>query len=54
MGITQAEKARRFQALHARSGAFVIPNPWDAGTARILTGLGFDKADRTARFAVTR
>jgi 2-methylisocitrate lyase-like PEP mutase family enzyme len=38
---TQAEKAVRFQALHQRSEPFVIGNPWDAGTARILTGLGF-------------
>jgi 2-methylisocitrate lyase-like PEP mutase family enzyme len=37
MHATQAEKAKTFQALHARAGAFVIPNPWDAGTARILT-----------------
>ena len=48
MGITQAEKARRFQALHARPGAFVIPNPWDAGTARILTGLGFEALTTTS------
>ena len=38
---TQAEKAVAFQALHQRAEAFVIANPWDAGTARILTGLGF-------------
>jgi 2-methylisocitrate lyase-like PEP mutase family enzyme len=38
---TQAEKARQFQALHAASGAFVIGNAWDAGSARILAGLGF-------------
>jgi 2-methylisocitrate lyase-like PEP mutase family enzyme len=48
MGTTQAEKARRFQALHARPGAFVIPNPWDAGTARILTGLGFEALTTTS------
>ena len=41
MRITQAEKAERFRALHAGPGAFVIPNPWDAGTARLLAGLGF-------------
>lgn len=41
MPATQADKAKTFQALHARAGAFVIPNPWDAGTARILTRLGF-------------
>jgi 2-methylisocitrate lyase-like PEP mutase family enzyme len=41
MRATQADKAKTFQALHARAGAFVIPNPWDAGTARILARLGF-------------
>ncbi|PWU19569.1 MAG: 2-methylisocitrate lyase [Verrucomicrobia bacterium] len=41
MPMTQNEKARRFQALHDGPGAFVIPNPWDVGSARILAGLGF-------------
>jgi len=41
MRPTQAEKAERFRALHAGPDTFVIPNPWDAGTARILAGLGF-------------
>jgi hypothetical protein len=41
MSVTQSEKAARFRALHDGSGAFVIPNPWDVGSARILTGLGF-------------
>lgn len=41
MAIDQAEKARRFQALHQAPGSFVIPNPWDAGTARLLQMLGF-------------
>ncbi|HEY3068365.1 MAG TPA: isocitrate lyase/phosphoenolpyruvate mutase family protein [Methylomirabilota bacterium] len=41
MTTTQSEKARRFRALHEGAGAFVIPNPWDAGSARILAGLGF-------------
>lgn len=35
-----AEKAKRFQALH-REGCFVIPNAWDAGSARLLSELGF-------------
>lgn len=39
--ISQSEKAERFQALHRGPGAFVIPNPWDAGSARVLAGLGF-------------
>src|ERR1051326_6941130 len=38
---TQHEKAIRFRALHDGPGAFIIPNPWDAGSARILAGLGF-------------
>jgi len=40
--MTQADKASRFQSLHTRAGAFLIPNPWDPGSARILTGLGFE------------
>jgi 2-methylisocitrate lyase-like PEP mutase family enzyme len=42
MSVTQSEKALRFQELHQRAGAFLIPNPWDAGSARILSGLGFE------------
>jgi 2-methylisocitrate lyase-like PEP mutase family enzyme len=38
---TQQDKALRFQALHRGPGAFVIPNPWDGGSARLLAGLGF-------------
>jgi 2-methylisocitrate lyase-like PEP mutase family enzyme len=37
-----------FRALHAREGAFIIPNPWDAGSARILAGLGFDALATTS------
>ena len=39
--VTQQEKAVRFQALHRGPAAFVIPNPWDGGSARLLAGLGF-------------
>jgi 2-methylisocitrate lyase-like PEP mutase family enzyme len=42
MSVTQHEKAARFAALHDGPGAFVIPNPWDVGSARILAGLGFE------------
>src|SRR5882724_5142093 len=42
MTLTQTEKALRFRELHQRAGAFLIPNPWDAGSARILAGLGFE------------
>jgi 2-methylisocitrate lyase-like PEP mutase family enzyme len=49
---TQAEKADRFRALHARPGAFIIPNPWDVGSARILAHLGFEAlATTSAGFA---
>src|SRR5437667_838277 len=48
MGARQAERAERFRALHARPGAFVIPNPWDAGTARILTRMGFEALTTTS------
>src|SRR5213593_1060108 len=41
MTTTQNEKAARFRALHDSPGAFVIPNPWDVGSARLLAGLGF-------------
>ena len=41
MTTSQNEKAARFRALHEAPGAFVIPNPWDAGSARILAALGF-------------
>ena len=42
MASTQAEKAQRFQELHQRDGALFVPNPWDAGSARVLAGLGFE------------
>jgi 2-methylisocitrate lyase-like PEP mutase family enzyme len=38
---TQAEKAAAFRALHDEPGTFIIPNPWDAGTARLLASFGF-------------
>ena len=39
--LSQHEKATRFRELHQGPGAFVIPNPWDGGSARLLAGLGF-------------
>src|SRR5258708_32853157 len=45
---TQAEKAAAFRALHERPGTFIIPNPWDAGTARLLAGLGFEALATTS------
>lgn len=41
MTITRNDKATRFRALHEAPHAFVIPNPWDVGSARVLAGLGF-------------
>jgi len=41
MSVSQNEKAAHFRTLHDGPGAFVIPNPWDVGSARILAGLGF-------------
>ena len=45
---TQAEKAQTFRALHDRRGAFIIPNPWDMGSARILVHLGFEALATTS------
>src|SRR5437868_88100 len=50
---TQAEKAEVFRALHAGE-PFVIPNPWDAGSARVLAALGFKAlATTSSGFAFT-
>jgi len=46
--LTQAEKGRAFRALHGRDNAFIIPNPWDAGTARLLAHLGFEALATTS------
>ena len=46
--LSQLEKARLFRALHERPGVFVIPNPWDAGTARLLASLGFQALATTS------
>jgi len=69
MSITQMEKAKKFRALHgltwesgrasqpapgAKPDAFIIPNPWDAGSARLLEALGFEAlATTSAGFAFT-
>ena len=45
---TQAQKAAEFEALHAAPGVFVIPNPWDPGSARLLAGLGFKALTTTS------
>ena len=48
MTATQADKAKIFRALHHRDTAFVIPNPWDIGTARILAAAGFEALATTS------
>jgi 2-methylisocitrate lyase-like PEP mutase family enzyme len=45
---SQLDKANAFRALHARPGAFIIPNPWDAGTARLLAAAGFEALATTS------
>jgi len=45
---TQAEKGRSFRALHERKGAFIIPNPWNPGTAKLLAHLGFEALATTS------
>jgi 2-methylisocitrate lyase-like PEP mutase family enzyme len=45
---TQAEKGRIFRDLHYRDSAFVIPNPWDIGSARILASTGFEALATTS------
>jgi 2-methylisocitrate lyase-like PEP mutase family enzyme len=45
---TQAEKGRAFRALHERPGLFIMPNPWDAGTAKLFTSLGFEALATTS------
>jgi 2-methylisocitrate lyase-like PEP mutase family enzyme len=45
---TQAEKGQAFRALHQRNQAFIIPNPWDIGSARVLAHLGFEALASTS------
>ncbi len=52
---TQAEKAQAFRALHQRDHAFIIPNPWDIGSARLLAHFGFEAlATTSGGFAFTK
>ncbi|MBI1760566.1 MAG: isocitrate lyase/phosphoenolpyruvate mutase family protein [Acidobacteria bacterium] len=46
--LTQAEKGAALRALHQRDHAFIIPNPWDVGTARLLAQLGFEALATTS------
>ena len=53
MALTQQEKGTRFRALH-EGEAFVIPNPWDVGSAKVLAALGFQAlAGTSSGFAFT-
>jgi 2-methylisocitrate lyase-like PEP mutase family enzyme len=45
---TQAEKGRLFKERHARPGILILPNPWDAGTAKLLQSLGFEALATTS------
>ncbi|MFL6123489.1 isocitrate lyase/phosphoenolpyruvate mutase family protein, partial [Actinophytocola sp.] len=44
----QVSRARRFRELHDRPRPLLLPNPWDAGTARLLAGLGFEALATTS------
>jgi 2-methylisocitrate lyase-like PEP mutase family enzyme len=46
--VSREQKYKAFKALHERPGAFVIPNPWNAGSAKILTALGFEAVATTS------
>jgi len=46
--VTREQKYKAFKALHDRTGTFIIPNPWNVGTAKILTALGFEALATTS------
>jgi 2-methylisocitrate lyase-like PEP mutase family enzyme len=51
---SQASKARRFAELHVPGAPLLMPNPWDAGSARLLASLGFEAlATTSSGFAAT-
>ena len=55
MTVAPVEKIARFRALHEKGAAFLFPNFWDAGSARILEGLGFAAlASTSSGFALTK
>lgn len=45
---SQQERGEAFRALHQRDGLFVLPNPWDAGSAKMLAHLGFEALATTS------
>lgn len=46
--LSQSEKGKIFRVLHETNHAFIIPNPWDKGTARLLAHLGFEALATTS------
>ena len=46
--LSQAEKGRLFKERHAKPGILLLPNPWDAGTAKLLASLGFEALATTS------
>src|SRR5260370_1157524 len=46
--LTQTDKGRAFRLLHQREGAFIIPNPWDVGSASLPAHLGFEALATTS------
>jgi 2-methylisocitrate lyase-like PEP mutase family enzyme len=48
---TQSTRAQAFRALHERPRIFAIPNPWDAGSAKMLAALGFEALATTSAHA---
>src|SRR6516164_6037610 len=51
---SQAEKGRLFRELHKRPEILILPNPWDAGTAKLLASLGFEALATTSLGHVQR
>src|SRR5216683_1436304 len=45
---TQVERGRLFRELHQRRGILILPNPWDAGTAKLLASIGFEALATTS------
>ena len=46
--MNQKQKANNFRALHERTGVFVIPSPWDVGSARLLAAMNFEALATTS------
>jgi 2-methylisocitrate lyase-like PEP mutase family enzyme len=46
--MTRDQKLQAFRAMHERAGLFIMPNPWNPGTARILTAIGFEALATTS------